>query len=1819
MKTSLYIVLSVFGLCAGTNALAQPYPSLDQCAYAAGTPQDEQLQYAKSHYKETDSFAGFRGLPASTVVCETFDDWEIANENNDCSDTLGLGYHCFGYNDNIGGCSFQCIALNNYLNGATGGAVTQEQHDGTSFSATVVDGAYYTYTYAGSVLDAILPSRDVDQGMDHCQKHICPPGTVPDGDGVDEGPLSSADLVDNDSGQDDTTVGMPEWYISEPYINLWVKDIPVFYTTSLGKNISFRIAYKQRDTRPADASTTVPPTGWSHNWFSYIHFLVPLYLASTDGSEGTPLVGSTGPVTVPSSWGYTTDWSQWDSVVYETDDGQDSFSYKNQTEGRTGMELIPINGNAQNGFRLYHTDGSIDEYSIVSPSQFSFGFANENGTKHDLGVNAPSQFTFAGIACYNNDGTVGGSVSAGTASTGGGSSSSSTISVGGSYVQSDATPAIGSPSGYQAFDALLTKRIDPYGNTITLTYNSQPPYMLQSIMDYDGRITTLSYDSSGMLKTVAMPYGRTASFTYNQGELTSLVDAQGMQSSFSYSTSSFVDTHGPFFRTNLTSIITPYTAPNGTTFTHYESEPVMAIPDPPYFGGAGAVVNPLTTELVYVGWYGGNNQVNKACTVTYPDNSHELYIYRNDSQGLVPTNYPITQIPSSVLTTLGSVDSGVDTENRDVNISTVNHLLSSRNSFHWNRQQYPNLSTTDFTKFTSADYLQATMKHWLELATAETVYPLRQEYNVSDQMSLSRAASPDGLTPGALTWYEHRGQDEFLSTEDYSAVTAAVVLPNGEVRYKETWYGTLGMPATQIAESYTDNTGALNTRNSYVTYNSVPIKDANGNAIFYYSQLSGFTLPDEGGASISYENNNQEMDVTLNDNLGVISYFYNSRHQLTGINHLNGLVTAISYDANNFLSQSVDTQSGATTSFTFANGVLSTSTSPLGLQTRYTWDNLSRLTGINFPDGTTIINNYSKLDVVGHKDRLNHWTYASYDDFDQLASTTDANGNVTTYSFCSCGSLDSVTDPLNNTTTISHDYQGNVTEVAGSDRFARNYIHDIFGRVTGVNDSGGLNLSYVLNNQGLVTSAANLAGTIYSATYDACDRPLSVTDGSGVTITASYDQAGRMSKLANANGTFTKNYTPQGISSSSDALGNQLLYGYDAAGRLNSIKDLANLHHQAFTYNALNEIATLADGNGHVTQWNYDVYGRPISKIDGNGAMAETNGYDVLGRVTVHWTPAGGLTRYTYDNNGNPLTVAYSSGVNIGATYDSLNRLLTLSDPVGATAFAYKNFAAFQGALASEDGPWASDVVGHTFANRVPQGTTLQQPSGSWSLGFGYDKAMRLQTLNSSSGGAFTFTYAYNGAGNQIQSLTMPGGNLIANGYDNAGNLLSTVLKNSGAVLDSYNYTFDANGNRLTLQRTDNSTVAYTYDDVQELTSAVGTEAGGTPRANENLGYTYDGAQNLSQRINNTLTQNFVTDGANQVKNVNRSGNLTVAGSVNSKPTSLTVNGQTATVYGDNTFAVVGGVALANGINTLTTVANGNQSSSALEILPVTVSPSYDANGNLIWDGFKSYQYDCANQLTQITALNQWQTSFVYDGLGRRRIKREASYQASNNTYPVTNEVHYVYDGMAVLQERDVNNNPLVTYTRGLDLSGSMQGAGGIGGLLARTDGTGTTFYHTDGNGNVTMLVNSAGAMQAKYLYDPYGNTLGMWGALAVGNTYRFSSKEVEPKSGIYYYGYRYYEPNLQRWLNRDPMGENGGMNLYGYVGNNPVNGVDPLGLSDIPAGEPGELTPEVIEAADSRTAAEVAQDKLQQQMQQEAENALNSTRQQATDDFYIK
>jgi RHS repeat-associated protein len=105
-------------------------------------------------------------------------------------------------------------------------------------------------------------------------------------------------------------------------------------------------------------------------------------------------------------------------------------------------------------------------------------------------------------------------------------------------------------------------------------------------------------------------------------------------------------------------------------------------------------------------------------------------------------------------------------------------------------------------------------------------------------------------------------------------------------------------------------------------------------------------------------------------------------------------------------------------------------------------------------------------------------------------------------------------------------------------------------------------------------------------------------------------------------------------------------------------------------------------------------------------------------------------------------------------------------------------------------------------------------------------------------------------------------------------------------------------------------------------------------------------------------------------------------------------------------------------------------------------------------------------------------------------------------------------------------------------------------------------FYHADGNGNITYLVNSSQTLGASYKYNPFGGTISSSGIYAGANRYRFSSKEVNVSNGTYYYGYRWYHSNLQRWLNRDPLEEEGGINLYTYVGNNPVNAIDPLGLT---------------------------------------------------------
>ncbi len=158
----------------------------------------------------------------------------------------------------------------------------------------------------------------------------------------------------------------------------------------------------------------------------------------------------------------------------------------------------------------------------------------------------------------------------------------------------------------------------------------------------------------------------------------------------------------------------------------------------------------------------------------------------------------------------------------------------------------------------------------------------------------------------------------------------------------------------------------------------------------------------------------------------------------------------------------------------------------------------------------------------------------------------------------------------------------------------------------------------------------------------------------------------------------------------------------------------------------------------------------------------------------------------------------------------------------------------------------------------------------------------------------------------------------------------------------------------------------------------------------------------------------------------------------------------------------------------------------------------------------------------------------------------------------------YVWDGYNIAAEiviDEVTPSTNVTYyTWGLDLSGTLQGAGGVGGLLAVVRNGTPYFPCYDANGNVTDYVDAYGNIRAHYEYSPFGEITAQSGDLADTFKFRFSTKYWDEETRSYYYGYRHYAPKLGCWLNRDPIEEKGGLNLYGFSRNAPIDKVDLLG-----------------------------------------------------------
>ena len=228
---------------------------------------------------------------------------------------------------------------------------------------------------------------------------------------------------------------------------------------------------------------------------------------------------------------------------------------------------------------------------------------------------------------------------------------------------------------------------------------------------------------------------------------------------------------------------------------------------------------------------------------------------------------------------------------------------------------------------------------------------------------------------------------------------------------------------------------------------------------------------------------------------------------------------------------------------------------------------------------------------------------------------------------------------------------------------------------------------------------------------------------------------------------------------------------------------------------------------------------------------------------------------------------------------------------------------------------------------------------------------------------------------------------------------------------------------------------------------------------------------------------------------------------------------------------------------------------------------TYDADGNLTQDDRFAYTYDAENRLLSVRPIAPVEGALAvvnaYDHDNRRILKRVERFV--DDAWALVETHTFVYDGNNMVFERIIDadgSERIVENFWGNDLSGTEQGAGGVGGLLAVSIDGSFYFPCYDQIGNVVCYVSEAGAIAAQYVYDPYGSVIDQNGALADVFDIRFSTRYTDRETGLVSYKRRFYRPEHGRWLNRDPIEEMGGVNLYAFCLNNANSNLDRLGLN---------------------------------------------------------
>jgi RHS repeat-associated protein len=722
--------------------------------------------------------------------------------------------------------------------------------------------------------------------------------------------------------------------------------------------------------------------------------------------------------------------------------------------------------------------------------------------------------------------------------------------------------------------------------------------------------------------------------------------------------------------------------------------------------------------------------------------------------------------------------------------------------------------------------------------------------------------------------------------------------------------------------------------------------------------------------------------------------------------------------------------------------------------------------------------------------------------------------------------------------------------------------------------------------------------------YDSNAIPLKFVDPNNITTTLSYDARQRL-KSKDVGGHLTQyNYDLAGnLTQVTLPTGGYIQYGYDTAHRLTSITD-SETDGIVYTLDAMGNVTKkqwVNSANGSVkraVQWAYDNYNRLTKEIDGMNQTTVYSNFDGNGHAQTITDPNGNITNRTFDQLNRLQSVIDAKGGNTTYNIDSLDHIIDVTDPRGLNTHYVVD--AYGDALQVSSPDTGTSSYQYDEAGDL----NYKADAAGHYLNYSYDALNRLKASYGDGSSINTSLYTYDqgyiggltgissGAGSQALA------NTASYAYDAWGNVHSktvTILGKSFTV----NYSYDAN-NKLTQITfpSQNQSIIYTVDplgfvlevdaksgstqyplasqlcinylgQICALTYGNGLRESRSYDADARLtsistpgvqvwGMSYDSDNNLASVSNSVnvngsdyFTQAFSYDALNRV-NGNTPGLLAYSYDANGSR-NLKINAAGVNI----TFTVAP-------INN--PVCNNGTSVSSNQLLCISKGQTkvyqyqYDLDGNVIADGTLNYIYDPRGRLSQVTnSAHATVASYVYDAFSQRVEKNTGG---SNTTF-------FVYDEAGrLLADLNASGGISHVYAWMGDRPLAYFGAGGIG------TSSSATYIHVDQTNTPRLLSNSSGAVGWEWPTEPFGANAPM--AFSFGSDFNLGmpGQYYDAETGKYNNGFRDYDPYAGRYIESDPIGLGGGTNTYAYVGNNPVNSIDPLGLCNKAPAKPGNPDP---------------------------------------------